>query len=154
MGVFAVSVTTSETLDIADGPLLESGAVVSPDGKWVAFQQNSTPSRAEVFLQSFPKPGRRYQLSSAGGLDPKWSQGGREVVFLSNDRRQLMSVHVGAETEPRISAPTLLMNVVLWESETRPVTSYDVSSTGDRFLFDVMSSPPATMPIRVALRGR
>jgi hypothetical protein len=65
-----------------------------------------------------------------------------------------MSVGLDLAAGPRIHSPTPLMDVVLWGGPPRPVTYYDVLSKGDRFIIDVMSSPPVARPIIVAAGGR
>ena len=40
--------------------------------------------RNEVYVQPFPGPGGRVQVSSSGGSEPLWSHGGRELFYRSN----------------------------------------------------------------------
>jgi eukaryotic-like serine/threonine-protein kinase len=67
-----------------------SDPVFSPDGRWVAyFSLGAAPP--EIFVQPFPGPGGRRQISSSGGVHPAWSRIGRELFFESLDQ-QIMVV--------------------------------------------------------------
>jgi serine/threonine-protein kinase len=103
---------------------------ISPDGRWLAYQL-LLAGRNEVYVQPFPGPGPRIQVSTDGGLDALWSHDGRELFYLSGDR--LMAVDVS--TSPTFSAGTPR---VLVQGRYRPSpnskTAWDVSSDGRRFL--------------------
>jgi serine/threonine protein kinase len=58
----------------------EQNAVVSPNGRWIAYQSTES-GRPEVFVQSFPTPGLKYQVTNGGGAYPFWAKGGRELLF-------------------------------------------------------------------------
>ena len=45
--------------------------VFSPDGKWVAYISNES-GRDEVYVQSFPVSGAKFQISTTGGTEPQW----------------------------------------------------------------------------------
>ncbi len=62
----------------------ELGAVVSPDGRWVAYVSDRT-GRQEVFVQSMDGPSGSSQISLDGGLAPRWRSDGQELYFLSLD---------------------------------------------------------------------
>ena len=57
----------------------------------------------EVYLQSFPVPGRKRLISTSGGVEPQWRRDGKELFYLSDDNR-IMAVNV---TDPArdLSAP-------------------------------------------------
>jgi serine/threonine protein kinase len=56
----------------------------SPDGKWIAYSSNESGSY-EVYVAPFPGPGRRWQVSQAGGIFPQWRADGREIFFSQAD---------------------------------------------------------------------
>ena len=64
--------------------------VFSPDGHWLAYQANETGT-VEIFVQAFPGPGGKWQISTGGGRLPIWSRdaegGAREIYFLAPDQR-------------------------------------------------------------------
>src|SRR5262249_45057311 len=60
----------------------EGNGRFSPDGHWVAYQSNE-PGRFEIYVQPFPGPGVRSQVSTAGGTDPRWQPDGKELFFIA-----------------------------------------------------------------------
>src|SRR5437879_3823323 len=51
-------------------PANETQAQLSPDGKWIAYTSNES-GRDEVYVQSFPMPGGKRQVSIDGGVMPR-----------------------------------------------------------------------------------
>jgi hypothetical protein len=116
----------------------EASAKFSPDGKWVAYCTNRT-GRSEVYVEPWPGPGMRIQLSSDGGTDPLFSRDGREIFYRNGDRMMVVPVTIGG----RFSAgpPAVLWtghySLGLSSSCGPPGVSsanYDVSADGQRFL--------------------
>ena len=62
-------------------PYDEQYASVSPDGQWITYTSNES-GRFEVFVDSWPQPGRRSQISTSGGTVPVWSADGGELFFV------------------------------------------------------------------------
>ena len=74
---------------------IEANAVLSPDGRWIAYQSNeSGVAQPDVYIQPFPTGDRR-QVSSNGGSMPRWGHDGRELFYVGPDST-LMSVTVAA----------------------------------------------------------
>jgi Tol biopolymer transport system component/predicted Ser/Thr protein kinase len=69
-------------------------AALSPDGGYVAYQSNES-GRPEVYVQSFPGPGGKWQVSTSGGLEPKWRADGKELYYRAPDQK-LMAVEIQA----------------------------------------------------------
>ena len=62
-------------------PANEIGGTISPDGRWIAYLSNESGS-AEVYVQSFPQPGTKYQIPrSAGAIRVRWIGNGAELRF-------------------------------------------------------------------------
>jgi eukaryotic-like serine/threonine-protein kinase len=70
----------------------EHHAKVSPDGHWLAYVSDET-KRDEVYVQTFPTPGGKWQVSTNGGGLPVWSKDGKELFFIGADQK-LMAVEV------------------------------------------------------------
>jgi Tol biopolymer transport system component len=83
-------------------------ASLSPDGRWVAFQSDVS-GRNEIYLQSFPVPGRRIQVSSSGGVNPRWAPSGHELYFGRTDGT-LSEVSVLPGDPARVSEPRALLH--------------------------------------------
>jgi Tol biopolymer transport system component len=53
----------------------EINARLSPNGQWIAYDSDET-GHDEIFVQTFPKPGGKWQVSANGGTRPVWSRDG------------------------------------------------------------------------------
>jgi Tol biopolymer transport system component len=119
----------------------------SPDGHLVAYTSNES-GRFEVWVQTFPLSDRKWLVSTNGGYEPRWRGDGREIYYLSEDRK-LMAVAVGAG--PSFDAPKALfqtrVDVVVHANRTHYVPSRD----GRRFLINTQIDGPPPLPITVVL---
>jgi serine/threonine-protein kinase len=100
----------------------------SPDGRWLAYISDESGS-IEVYVQSYPGPGGKYQISTEGGTDPVWNPSGKELFYRSGDK--MMAVDIA--TQPSFNAGKSRM---LFEGRyvQGPFPNYDVSPDGQRFL--------------------
>ena len=78
--------------DVARTSFAELNARFSPDSRWVAYESNET-GQLEIYVQPFPGPGPKAQVSVGGGTLPRWRRDGGELFYLAPDRR-LMAVSV------------------------------------------------------------
>ena len=127
-------------------PFGEFAAQISPDGRWIAYTSNES-GREEVYVQSFPGPGGKWQISTAGGGAPRWSGDGRQLFYYASDER-LMVADVRLAPSFESGTPTALFKVSMTESPDR---QYDVSPDGNRFLVNVLSGPTDSPPLTVVL---
>jgi serine/threonine-protein kinase len=114
----------------------EMGARISPDERWVAYMSDES-GQSEIYLDSYPHPGRRVIVSSSGGAFPVWRADGRELYYWNDDR--LVAVPVDARSgdrPPVVGAPTVLFRAPYYGG---PNTMYDVSPDGKRFVIVVSS---------------
>jgi hypothetical protein len=74
----------------------------SPDGRWLAYCSNET-KKAQVYVQAFPGPGAKIQVSSDGGTDPVWKRNGEELYFRNGDK--MMAVAVSTRSNLSSGAP-------------------------------------------------
>jgi Tol biopolymer transport system component len=114
----------------------ETAARISPDGRWVAYTSDES-GRSEVYLDSYPRPGRRVSVSSNGGAHPVWRADGRELYYWNDGRL----VAVRLDVKPGEAAPELGVPIVLFRAPyyIGPNTMYDVSPDGERFV--IIQSP-------------
>jgi Tol biopolymer transport system component len=56
----------------------------SPDSKLVAYESTET-GRSEVYVQTFPAGGGKWQISTGGGLEPRWRGDGKEIFYDRGD---------------------------------------------------------------------
>jgi serine/threonine-protein kinase len=114
----------------------ETGARISPDERWVAYTSDES-GRSEVYLDSYPRPGRRVRVSANGGAFPAWRGDGRELYYWNDDKLVAVSLDAArGERMPAIGAPTVLFKAPYYAG---PNTMYDVSPDGKRFVI-VLSS--------------
>jgi serine/threonine-protein kinase len=69
----------------------EGSPKFSPDGRWLAYcsPESGTP---QVYVQAFPGPGPKTQISSDGGTDPVWKRNGGELFFRNGDSMMVVPV--------------------------------------------------------------
>ena len=121
----------------------------SPDGKWVAYSSNES-GRWEVYVTSFPEAHGKWQVSNAGGDQPKWRSDGKELFYLAPDSRMMaVPVNTGANFDPGTPA-------ALFQANPRDLVatseqfSHDVSKDGQKFLINTQLKT-GTAPMSVVL---
>jgi hypothetical protein len=57
---------------------------ISPDGRWIAYVSDES-GQEEVYIQAYPGPGKRVQVSYGGGFMPRWRGDGRELYYISGE---------------------------------------------------------------------
>ena len=115
------------------GPFALAQMQFSPDSRWVAYQSDES-GRPEVYVDSYPNPGDRIRVSIEGGGWPKWRRDGRELYYLSRDRR-LMVVGIKASPSMVVSPPRALFETPAMNPDTSR-SQYAPDGTGSRFLFN------------------
>ena len=130
-------------------PFTESAPRFSPDGHWLAYVSDES-GRYEVYVQPYPGPGGKWQISTDGGTEPAWNPNGRELFYRSGNK--MMAVDVA--TEPSLSAgkPSVLFEGP-YQPSPFPNANYDVTADGQRFLMvkPVKSKDAAPTQIIVVL---
>jgi Tol biopolymer transport system component len=108
--------------------------------RWVAYH-SAESGPFHVFVEAFPGPGPRYQVSIDGGGSPIWRHDGRELFYLaSNDNQTVRSEGVvrmmalAVTTGPTLTFGTPRQLFVGRYGINSPARAYDVSSDGQRFL--------------------
>ncbi|HET7226642.1 MAG TPA: hypothetical protein VFK69_13115, partial [Candidatus Eisenbacteria bacterium] len=99
---------------------------VSPDGHWALYVSDETET-PQVYVESFPDPGRRLQVSEHGGVGGYWTSGGTEIIVQRPDLL-LESVPVTLGHDVVLGAPRPLFRL------PKDFISLDVSRDGRRFL--------------------
>jgi serine/threonine protein kinase len=119
----------------------------SPDGKLVAYSSNES-GRFEVRVQTFPLSDRQWIVSTAGGYEPRWRADGREIYYLSLDRK-LMAAPVGPG--PSFGPPRQLFQTRVPGSVYQNRTHYVPSRDGQRFLINTLAADVPPVSITVVL---
>jgi len=84
-------------------PFQELAPAFSPDGRFLAYMSTES-GRPEIYVQSFPGPGGKWQISTSGGTEPRWRADGRELYYRAADEK-LMAVEVRAGEVLEASVP-------------------------------------------------
>ena len=90
---------------IANSASGEWDGVFSPDGRLVAFTSIES-GRLEVYVQPYPGPGGKRQVSNDGGNSPVWSRSGHELFYLNGDK--MMTASVSSRGGITLGRPELL----------------------------------------------
>jgi len=134
------------------GSTAEVEGQFSPDGRWVAYSSNDS-GRWEVYVVPFPFPdgGDKYQVSTDGGQQPRWRRDGKELFFLSPDRK-MMVVSVNESTKLEFGPPKVLFQTRAHEPITaEEFFTYDVSADGQQFLVNVNAEQNNPAPVDIIL---
>ncbi len=65
----------------------------SPDGRWLAYDSNES-GRFEVYVRPFPEAGGKWQVSTEGGREPRWSKRGNELFFRSEGKLRSVPIEL------------------------------------------------------------
>jgi len=116
-------------------PLLQNGestGMVSPDGNWLAFMGAPDP-QPEIYVQPYPGPGPRRQISVGGGAFPRWSRDGKELFYDTIDQNRMMGVTITSSPTLSVGTPHVVLEG-RYRTSINANTQYDVSLDGRRFL--------------------
>ena len=111
-------------------------AEFSPNGRFVTYASNET-GRSEVYVQTFPEPRGKWQISTDGGVEPAWSRDGKELFYRSQTR--LMAADVKTDVSSfEAGIPKPLFEIPLLTASGGR-NYYIVTADGQRFLFNSVS---------------
>ena len=126
-------------------------AVLSPDGKWIAYDSDES-GRPEVYVAPYPAIEPRERISTDGGLHPLWAPGGRELYYRMGTTAEDMEqrflgqksrvMAVSIETKPTLKAgqPRVLFEGPYFES------GHDIAVTPDGKGFILIRENDTTGP--------
>jgi len=135
----------------------ERKAQLSSDGHWIAYESDES-GRFEIYVRPFSpdagggaaNAGGKWQISTDGGSDPRWRGDGKELYFLSPDRKA-MAVEVAADPAFRAGVPKALFQAPSAGLQAVGLRQWDVTSDGTRFLFTTPAAATAQAPFTVVL---
>jgi serine/threonine-protein kinase len=100
------------------------------DGHWLAYVSDENGTQ-EVYVQPYPGPGGRYQVSSGGGTEPIWSHDGKELFYRGGPA--LIAAKIETAPEFRLVRRDTLFMMSAIPGEVQ--AGYDVFPDGKRFVF-------------------
>ena len=133
-------------------PFEERDGQFSPDGKWIAYQSNES-GRFEIYVQPFPGPGGKFQISTNGGAQPRWNKNGKEIFYVSLDSKMMAApVKLSPDGQSRESGTPVALFPVRIAGGPLPGNNkqqYAVSPDGQRFLVNLAADEGTTSPITI-----
>jgi eukaryotic-like serine/threonine-protein kinase len=123
-----------------DSASREDMSVFSPDGRWLAYQSNES-GEFQVYVQPFPGPGGRWQVSTDGGRFPKWSRNRRELFYLTQDNKIEVATYTASNGSFRSDKPRL------WSPGQFTERNFDLHPDGTRFAVLKASANNQSPPI-------
>lgn len=107
----------------------EEAPTISPDGRWLAYASDLS-GRYEVYVNGFPSPGRRRQISVAGGTSPVWSRDGSALFYRVSESL----IEVAVSTTPEFA---VLRRTVVFDgpyADWPYHSAYDIAPNGRDFV--------------------
>ncbi len=127
----------------------------SPNGRWMAYVSDES-GPPQVYVQTIPAGSGKWQVSTAGGSQPRWRRDGRELYYVAPDRK-LMAVPVkrgaAASGSFEAGAPQPLFGGMVFNGLLSQAFFYQPSADGERFMVTVLSggdeaaAPPITVVV-------
>jgi eukaryotic-like serine/threonine-protein kinase len=137
VGAGSTDILGLKTGDTTLVPLVASPAAefypsLSPDGRWLAYASNES-GKGEIYVRPFPETASaKWQVSTAGGGEPAWSNTGRELFYF-NGKSEMVSAEIPPGATFSVGRQRTLFSVAEL-SRGGPVVSYSVSPDDKRFL--------------------
>jgi dipeptidyl aminopeptidase/acylaminoacyl peptidase len=131
-----------------NSPFDERNGTFSPDGRWVAYESNES-GRSEIYVRPFTGPaasgasasqvGGQWQVSTAGGIFPRWRRDGRELYYLAPDGAMMAAPVTVAGVTLAPGAPVALFPTRVYGGgvDIAQGRQYDVTRDG-RFLINTV----------------
>jgi serine/threonine protein kinase len=126
LDIWRINIRQKTFEPLLTGPAAEWDAVISPDGKLVAFTSDES-GRQEVYVARWPGFDGRTALSTRGGTTPRWSKDSKEVFFWQG--RTMMAAAVAPSMRVEIPRPLFSGDYIGAARDT----AFDVAADG-RFL--------------------
>lgn len=105
----------------------EAASRLSPDGRWLAYESNES-SRPQIYVRpAAPGASGRWQVSTTGGIEPKWSRDGRSLYYRFNNR--LYSAAVESTPAFENGRPVEMLSIA-YDPRVETGVAYDVHPDG------------------------
>jgi len=130
------------------GNAAQQGGALSPDGRFIAYFSNETGT-PEVYVQTWPVGGGKWQISNGGGHLPRWRGDGKEL-FYRNAAFEFFAVPI--TLEPRFTAgiPQLLFTRRI-QGVNLAASTWTVTPDGQKFLLNAALAATHAPPFTVVL---
>jgi len=113
-------------------PFAEVRGVLSPDGRYLAYQSNESGS-FEIYVRELTPTGGKWQISASRGRAPLWRLDGKELYYLTFEN-EVMAVPIDYSSGFEIGTPERLFTRRHSWSGNATLRPYQASADGQRFL--------------------
>lgn len=100
---------------VLQGPFVEAQPAISPDSRFIGYASNES-GVLEVYVQALGRAGGRWQISTAGGIQPLWRLDGKEMYYLAADGK-VMALDVDL-ARPSFGVPKALFRARWWATRS------------------------------------
>ena len=119
----------------AAGSFNQAYGAFSPNGRWLAYGSDES-GQMEIYVDSFPRPGTRIRVTTAGGTEPRWRNDGSELYFRRGS--EVHVVHLSwQQSRPEVASVDRLFDA------GAIIRAFDVTRDGSRFLLNLPASSAA-----------
>ena len=143
---------------ILRGVANEQHGRLSPDGRWIAYTSDES-GRFEIYVRQFPPSDAVWKVSADGGMQPEWRRDGRELFYVTLNRR-LVALPLKNGERLQLGAAQPLFFLDTDGTMTTPGTfHYSATADGQRFLVNTVvgqGTPTMTVVLNwtAAMQGR
>jgi len=146
--VWTLSLDTRETHLVLGTRFNESAATFSPDGRLLAYVSDET-GHNEVYVQPFPGPGARRQVSVGGGTSPVWGRPQGEIFYQNGTAMMTVSVQTGVSLQS--SPPRKVFDGVLPLAFDDLMAAWDLGPGGQGFVMPQQLEQKQASTLMIAL---
>jgi serine/threonine-protein kinase len=129
--IWTFSLETREPSVVLATRFNESAATFSPDGRFLAYVSDEA-GHNEVFVQPFPGPGAKRQVSVGGGTSPVWGRQEGQIFYQRGTEIMAVSLGTGPSREP--SPPRRVVGGVVPLTTNTVMASWDLGPGGQGFV--------------------
>jgi serine/threonine protein kinase/Tol biopolymer transport system component len=119
---------------------------ISPDSKWMAFSSNET-GHDEVYVVPLAGGPGKWQISSGGGIEPRWSATGNEISYISPDGDLMLADIKSASNSIAVGNVAKLFHI--GEISALNIFRYDFPPDGKRFLVMSVGAQAHSDPLTI-----
>jgi eukaryotic-like serine/threonine-protein kinase len=130
---------------VVKDPGPQSG-VTSPDGRWLVFTSSFGSTRG-LYVQPMSGSSRRWTVWNRSAYNPRWTKGGRELVFATEEGK-VMSARVVNDSPFTTAEPEVLFELPERPEDALPIFE-DVTADGERILLNVPQVPASKFGFRM-----
>jgi Tol biopolymer transport system component len=121
----------------------------SPDGKWIAYDHRNGDT-VDVFVESWPPGKGKWQISSGGGMVPRWRGDSKELYFAAPGMQAIFAVPISVNGGVLTAgSPRQLFKITQPAALRSAAARFDVTPDGQQFITSEQAGDPPESTVRV-----